>query len=108
MGHGDNCFDEAEATGNALHAESSEAELREIATLAYRALEDAYRVISTIDGDDTHEQWELDLLAKRVKDAASSLFVVLRHPKVGADDTAESLALASTELRKPARQVFRS
>ena len=63
-------------------------ELREIATLAYRALEDAYRVISTIDGDDTHEQWELDLLTKRVKDAASSLFVVLRYPKVGADDTA--------------------
>ncbi len=60
-------------------------ELREIATLAYRALEDAYRVISTIDGDDTHEQWELDLLAKRVKDAASSLFVVLRSTKVGAD-----------------------
>ena len=53
-------------------------ELREIATLAYRVLEDAYRVISAIDGDDTHEQWELDLLAKRVKDIASSLFVVLR------------------------------
>lgn len=63
-------------------------ELREIATIAYRALEDAYRVISTIDGDDTHEQWELDLLAKRVKDAASSLFVVLRHPKVDAVGTA--------------------
>lgn len=69
--------------------EAGAAELREVATLAYRALEDAYRVISTIEGDDTHEQWELDLLAKRVKDAASSLFVVLRHSqKVGADDTA--------------------
>lgn len=64
-------------------------ELREIATLAYRALEDAYRVISTIDGDDTHEQWELGLLADRVKDVATSLFVVLRGPqKVGADGTA--------------------
>ena len=62
------------------------AELREVATLAYRALEDAYRVISTID-DDTHEQWELDLLSKLVKDAASSLFAVLRYPKVGAGDT---------------------
>lgn len=55
-------------------------ELREVATLAYRALEDAYRVISTIDGDDTHEQWELDLLSKRVKDVATSLFVTLRSP----------------------------
>lgn len=66
-----------------LDADSSPG-LREVATLAYRALEDAYRVISTIDGDDTHEQWELDLLLRRVKDVASSLFVVLRYPKVGA------------------------
>lgn len=60
--------------------EAGIAELREVATLAYRALDDAYRVLSTIDGDDTHEQYELSLLAKRVQDVSVSLFTVLRNP----------------------------
>lgn len=54
-------------------------ELRGVATLAYRALDDSYRVLSTIDGDDTHEQFELGMLAKRVQDVSVSLFVVLRQ-----------------------------
>lgn len=55
------------------------AELREVTTLAYRALEDAFSVLSTIEGDDANEQRELDLLAKRVKDVSVGLFTLLRH-----------------------------
>ena len=69
---------QAKMAAEAANHVAGMAELREVATLAYRALEDAHRVLSTIDGDDTHEQHELSLLAKRVQDASVSLFTVLR------------------------------
>ena len=74
------------------------AELREVATLAYRALEDAHRVLSTIDGDNTHEQYELDLLAKRVQDAAVSLFTVLRNQTPNARNEGAEPILAKLPL----------
>ena len=86
--HTSNCCGEWDAWVAGMEQERRAAvELREIAILAHRALEDAYRVISTIDGDDTHEQWELDLLAKRVQEASIAIFSVTRQetPNVGVE-----------------------
>lgn len=78
--HTSNCCGEWDAWSARAQKEREQlAELKALAILAHRALEDAYRVISTIDGDDAHEQWELDLLAKRVQEASIAIFSEMRR-----------------------------
>lgn len=57
-------------------------ELREVATLAWRVLDECGPVISSIDPEDSGEQDGLDDLHKRLTEVAGSLFCVIRNPKI--------------------------
>lgn len=51
--------------------------LNEAATVAFRLLVEAERVIHTIEGDDDHEEDRLRVLQERIHDSCHTLFSLL-------------------------------